>query len=89
MHVEIAECAGLRAQIPNSVYEDYLQGRKRNHAVNRAMLDWLAEGVFDYLLLPQDDTADYGWNIAEARCAPEYHPPARLERPGHHLSRCG
>jgi hypothetical protein len=31
------------------------------------MLDWLAEGVFDYLLLPQDDTADYGWNIAEAR----------------------
>jgi hypothetical protein len=25
------------------------------------------EGVIDYLLLPQDDTADYGWNIAEAR----------------------
>jgi Protein of unknown function (DUF4127) len=65
--VEIAECAALRAQIPDTVYDDYLQGRKRNHAVNRAMLDWLAEGVFNYLLLPQDDTADYGWNIAEAR----------------------
>ncbi len=24
-------------------------------------------GCFDYLLLPQDDTADYGWNVAEAR----------------------
>jgi hypothetical protein len=65
--VEIAERAALRAQIQDSVYEDYLQGRRRNHAVNRAMLDWLGEGVFDYLLLPQDDTADYGWNIAEAR----------------------
>jgi hypothetical protein len=64
---EEAEQAQLRAQIPVSVYEDYRQGRKRNHAVNRAMLDWLAEGVFDYLLLPQDDTADYGWNISEAR----------------------
>ena len=66
-HVEQIERAELRAQIPDSVYNDYLQGRKRNHAVNRTMLDWLEEGVFDYLLLPQDDTADYGWNIAEAR----------------------
>jgi hypothetical protein len=64
---EAAERDVLRAQIPASVYDDYLQGRARNHTVNRAMLDWLAEGVFDYLLLPQDDTADYGWNIAEAR----------------------
>ncbi len=65
--VETAERDVLRAQIPDPVYNDYLQGRKRNHAVNRAMLDWLEAGVFDYLLLPQDDTADYGWNITEAR----------------------
>jgi hypothetical protein len=64
---ETAERDTLRAQVPDEVYRDYRQGRARNHAVNRAMLDWLAEGVFDYLLLPQDDTADYGWNIAEAR----------------------
>ncbi len=65
--VELNECESLRRQIPNEVYEDYRQGRRRNHAINRAMLDWLGEGIFDYLLLPQDDTADYGWNIAEAR----------------------
>jgi len=64
---EAVERDALRARIPHEVYHDYRQGRARNHAVNRAMLDWLAEGVFDYLLLPQDDTADYGWNIAEAR----------------------
>ncbi len=64
---EAAERDALRSRIPDEVYHDYRQGRARNHAVNRAMLDWLVEGVFDYLLLPQDDTADYGWNIAEAR----------------------
>jgi hypothetical protein len=64
---EPAEAEALRRQIPDEVYDDYRQGRQRNHAINRLMLDWLAEGVFDYLLLPQDDTADYGWNIAEAR----------------------
>ena len=64
---EDAERQALRESIPDDVYVDYLQGRARNHAVNRAMLDWLADGVFDYLIFPQDDTADYGWNIAEAR----------------------
>lgn len=64
---EIIERDILRGEIPTEVYQDYRQGRARNHAINRAMLDWLAEGVFDYLLFPQDDTADYGWNIAEAR----------------------
>ncbi len=64
---ELSERDVLRTQIPDSIYDDYRQGRKRNHVVNLAMLDWLEEGVFDYLLLPQDDTADFGWNIAEAR----------------------
>jgi hypothetical protein len=57
----------LHREIPDEVYDDYRRGRARNHAVNRAMLDWVGEGVFDYLLLPQDDTGDYGWNVAEAR----------------------
>ncbi len=65
--IEVAESIKLGQHIPSEVYDDYRAGRRRNHAVNLAMLDWLAEGIFDYLLLPQDDTADYGWNIAEAR----------------------
>jgi hypothetical protein len=63
---EMAARDSLRAEIPDEVYLDYRRGRARNHAVNRAMLDWAAEGVFDYLILPQDDTADHGWNVAEA-----------------------
>ena len=64
---EIAERDRLRSEIPEEVYRDYRAGRARNHAVNRAMIDWLGDGVFDYLIIPQDDTAEYGWNIAEAR----------------------
>jgi len=64
---ELTEKSGLFKRIPREVYEDYLTGRQRNHQVNLRMVDWLAEDIFDYLLLPQDDTADYGWNIAEAR----------------------
>jgi hypothetical protein len=64
---EQAELDGLKRDIPQEVYDDYLAGRKRNHLVNLAMIDWLKQGIFDYLLLPQDDTAEYGWNIAEAR----------------------
>jgi len=64
---EISARDSLRAEIPDDVYGDYRRGRFRNHAINCAMLDWVAEGVFDYLLLPQDDTANYGWNVAEAR----------------------
>jgi hypothetical protein len=74
---EIGEAQNLRKQIPDEVYDDYRQGRQRNHAVNQAMLDWSAEGVFDYLILPQDDTADFGWNIAEARAL-----QARIRRQG-------
>lgn len=64
---ERAEREALRAAIPREHYDDYRAGRARNHAVNRAMLEWADAGVFDYLILPQDDTGEYGWNIAEAR----------------------
>lgn len=62
-----AELTQLEAEIPVAVLADYRAGRQRNHMVNEAMIEWAAEGVFDYLIIPQDDTVEYGWNIAEAR----------------------
>jgi len=64
---EIAERDTLKQGIPAEIYSDYASIRVRNHKVNTYMLELLKNGVVDYLLLPQDDTADYGWNIAEAR----------------------
>ena len=64
---EAQELAALRAEVPTALLDDYLAGRARNHAVNRCMVEWAAAGVFDYLILPQDDTVAYGWNSAESR----------------------
>jgi hypothetical protein len=64
---EIAEREALKREIPEEVYSDYRSIRRRNHQLNQYVLTLVKEGVIDYLLLPQDDTAEYGWNIAEAR----------------------
>lgn len=64
---EITERDTLKQEIPAEIYNDYLGIRARNHKVNLQMLEFVKSKVIDYLLLPQDDTADYGWNIAEAR----------------------
>ncbi len=64
---EIAERDLLKQEIPTEVYSDYASIRERNHRLNQYMLTFAKDGIVDYLLLPQDDTADYGWNIAEAR----------------------
>ena len=57
----------LCASLPPEFVADYQAGRARNHQVNRLALDWAADGIVDYALIAQDDTAPYGWNIAEAR----------------------
>jgi hypothetical protein len=64
---EDSERLALAAAIPSDVVADYRVGRARNYAVNRLMLEWAAEGIVDYAVIAQDDTAEYGWNIAEAR----------------------
>lgn len=64
---EVAERDRLKKEIPTEIYNDYLNIRTRNHQVNLYMLELVKNGIVDYLLLPQDDTADYGWNISEAR----------------------
>lgn len=60
-----AELDEVRAQIPNAIIEQYCGARARNHAVNLQMVDWLADGVFDYLLITQEDCTEFGLHRAE------------------------
>ena len=60
-----AEAAAMR--VPPAIRDDYRATRARNFAINLAALDFVAQGVIDRLVLPQDDTAEYGFNIAERR----------------------
>ncbi|MFG2101083.1 DUF4127 family protein [Micromonospora echinaurantiaca] len=55
----------VRAQIPDQVVADYLAARARNHQVNRLMVEWVADGTIDHLVLSEDDTAPVGLARAE------------------------
>ena len=62
-----ARAAAAEARIPRRVRDDYVATRARNHAVTWAALERVQRGVIARLVLPQDDTALYGLNIAERR----------------------
>jgi hypothetical protein len=55
----------VKAAIPPDVLQEYLEARRRNHEINLTMVDWLAEGVFDYLLITQEDAAEFGLHRCE------------------------
>jgi len=62
-----ALAAAAAARVPEAIRDDYRATRARNFAINLAALELLEQGVIDRLVLPQDDTAEYGFNIAERR----------------------
>ena len=66
-HADEVISNAARAQIPDDVADDYLETRARNFAVTNEALNLLEAGIIDRLILPQDDTAEYGFNIAERR----------------------
>ncbi len=56
----------LKALIPVDIIEDYLKIRQRNFNINKIYLNYLNEGLFDFLVYGKDDTAAVGLNIQEA-----------------------
>ena len=60
-----AELRAVEAQIPAAILEQYRGARARNHAVNLQMVNWLAEGTFDFLLVTQEDCTEFGLHRAE------------------------
>ncbi len=65
------ELRTLRAQLPDEYVNNFLARRLRNHVVNLSVLQMLADGVFNLLVLSSDDTSPYGlgsrekWWVAE------------------------
>jgi hypothetical protein len=55
----------VQSEIPPAALQEYLAARARNHAVNARMIEWLSEDVFDYLLITQEDAAEFGLHRRE------------------------
>ena len=55
------------SKIPADIRTDYLATRARNFAVAKSALALCRDEGINRLVVPQDDTAQYGFNIAERR----------------------
>lgn len=50
----------LERAIPPATLQKYLDARARNLKVHQTMVSWLAESTFDFLLIAQEDAAEFG-----------------------------
>ncbi len=59
------ELQNVQRQLDPERVADYMAVRRRNHSVNRAAVQLVAEGVLDYLILAQEDAAPVGIHLPE------------------------
>lgn len=64
---ENGELILLKELIPGEVLSDFIGRRKVNSAVNLYSIDLVDEGIIDYLIIPLDDNAAYGFSSKEQR----------------------
>ena len=52
--------------IPKNILEDYVKTRTRNFEINKRLLQFEKDGLFEFLIFSKDDCAQYGFNVMEA-----------------------
>ncbi|MEH7235331.1 DUF4127 family protein [Bacillus sp. JJ1562] len=57
----------LKKEIPSEVVKDYTTRRKTNEKANKHALELVKQGIIDYLVIPLDDNAEYGFSSIEKR----------------------
>ncbi|AIQ58771.1 DUF4127 family protein [Paenibacillus borealis] len=57
---EIRELAEIDLRLPAGVLEDYLGRRAVNIEANKLVLELVRDGIIDFMIVPQDDSAPYG-----------------------------
>lgn len=55
----------IKSSIPEEIKTDYLRRRGGNHLVNAKAIELTAQGAIDFLVIPLDDCAEYGFSAAE------------------------
>ncbi|WP_334075708.1 MULTISPECIES: DUF4127 family protein [Paenibacillus] len=62
---ETKELEEINFRLPEAVLNDYLRRRAANVRVNRLAVELAKEGMLDFLIIPQDDSAPYGWTTMD------------------------
>lgn len=59
------DCAAMREKIDADALADYLNRRAFNRRMNVRTLDLVEDGTIDFLIIPQDDSAKYGYTAMD------------------------
>jgi len=62
---EKEEFARLETFVPKTIMNDFLTRRAINVEVNKLVLEYVKKGIIDFLVIPQDDSAPYGWTALD------------------------
>ena len=65
--LEEKELENSLIEIPETVLADFLERRKVNAAVNRAVIDLVDQEIIDFLIIPLDDNSKFGYTAKEQR----------------------
>jgi hypothetical protein len=57
----------LKQQIPSEVLSDFIGRRKVNSSINQYSIEMVLNGIIDFLIIPLDDNAEYGFSVMEQR----------------------
>ena len=55
----------LEEKIPDTVLNEFLSVRERNHEINKACIGLVNQGIIDFLPIPQEDCDEFGMHKAE------------------------
>lgn len=69
---ELRELVDVRQQLPPALLEEHQAVRRRNHAVNLMSTALASMGVFDFLMLGQEDADVYGPHKPEQQAVLDY-----------------
>lgn len=62
---ELAQLHHYQRQIPADIMDDWLSRREKNRHVIQAAIDLVADGILEQLVIPLDDTAEFGFTAAD------------------------
>lgn len=69
---EEEELKDILSKLPEEPLNDYIERRNINREVNRLVIDYVDDGILDFLSIPQDDSAPYGLTAIDQQYVRNY-----------------
>lgn len=69
---ELGELENINKLLPKKHLVDYIDRRKVNGVMNMLAVDYVHEGIIDFMIIPQDDASPYGFTAKDQKRVREY-----------------